>query len=133
MGTLTSLEWNIVIQRRHTARAIVNASGILGRYPCSTPATQESNALSDNLGNVSFVAALVIIATGSDAALDKDLSTFSQILTARFTLLSPNDDIMPFGSLLPIAVRVRPLLRRGDGEARHSTARSCETHLGILP
>jgi hypothetical protein len=114
-----SLEWNVVIQWRHAATlALIHAARLFGRDPRSAAAPQKSNALSDNFGHVSFIAALVIITTSSDTSLDENLPALGKILPARLTLFSPNDDIVPFGSLLPIAVRIRPLFGRGDGEPR---------------
>ena len=80
--------------------------------------------LSDDFGHISFVAAFIIVAAASNTAFDKDLPALGQVLPARFTLLSPDDNIVPFGSLLPIALRVRPHFRCRNGKAR--TARPVE-------
>src|SRR5215813_7166127 len=112
---------------------LIGCSAIrFGSNPCSASATQKPDPLSDDFGHISFVTVFVIVTAGSDTAFDKDLPTFGQVLPARFTLLSPDNNVMPFGSLLPIAIRVRPHFRCRNRKARHGTSSGGETYLRIF-
>ena len=127
------LEGNIVVHWWYsTALAIIAASRVFGGHPCSAATTQKSYPLSDNLSHVTFVTTLIVIVSSSNTAFDEDLSTLGQILPASLPLFAPNNDIVPFGSLLPIALSVRPDLRCGNWKPRHGTTCGSETHLRIF-
>src|SRR5215211_4880870 len=98
--------------------------------PAPTP--EKSNPLRNYFGDISLVTALVIIASRADAAFDKNLSSFGQILAARFTLLAPDDDVMPFGSLLLVAVPVIPDLGSSDGKTSYRATGRGEAQLRIF-
>ena len=131
---LERLKRYIVIHGRHPATlTIIAATRVLRSQPCSTATTQESDPLRDNLGDVTFVPALIVIVTGSDTAFDENLPTFGQVLPAGFTLFSPDNNIMPLGSLLPIALRVGPHFGCRNRKARDGPSGGGKTHLRIFP
>jgi hypothetical protein len=124
----------IVVYGRHPAAlTIITASRVLRSQPRSTAPTQESDSLRDNLGDVTFVAALIVIVAGSNTAFDENLPTLGQVLPTGFTLFSPDNNIMPLGSLLPIALRIGPHFGCRNWKARHGPPGGGKTHLRIFP
>src|SRR5262245_9130707 len=127
------LEGNIVVHWWYsTALAIIAASRVFGGHPCSAATTQKSDPLRDNLGHVTFVTTLIVIVSSSDTAFDKDLPALGEILPTSLPLFAPNDNIVPFRSLLPITLCVRPNLRCSNWKPRHGTTCRSETHLRIF-
>jgi hypothetical protein len=112
----------VVIEWRLSTRAmsVVARATAFGfrRHSRSAAATEKSNPLCNDFGHIPFVTALVVVASSADAALDKNLPAFGEILAARFTLLTPDNDVMPFGSFLLVAVTVIPNFGRSDGKTR---------------
>ena len=93
---------------------------------------EKSDSLRHYFGDIPLVTALVIIASRANAAFDKNLPSFCQVLAARFTLLAPDDDIMPFGSLLLVTVAVIPHLGSRDRETSYRAAGRSEAKLRIF-
>jgi hypothetical protein len=134
-GAPLNLERNIVIHRRlATAHAHIVARGRvrLLRQPGATAAAKKLDPLCNDLGNVAFVAALVVVGTRANASLNIDLPPFRQVLTAAFGLLTPHDNVVPFGSFLALAIAVVPLFRCGDGKISHRAARLGIANIGIF-
>src|ERR1044071_921969 len=133
--TAGGLERDIVVDRRLiTAHAhLFSGTGVhLLRQPGAAPAAEKLNPLRDDLSDVAFVAALVVVGASADAALDINLPALGQILAAGLGLLAPDDDVVPLGSFLPFAVPVVPLLGSGDGKIRHRAARLRVANFGIF-
>src|SRR6185436_15884430 len=93
---------------------------------------EELDALADHLGDVALVAFLVVVLTRADGALDEHLPSLREVLAAGLRLLSPDDDVVPIGTLLALPVVVVPHLARRDREAGDRTSRAGESDLRIL-
>ena len=82
-----------------------------------------AEALQHHLGRIAVLARLVGPFAGLDLALQIDLRALAQILFGDLAeILVEDDDAVPFGPLLAIAVAVLPILRRGDAQIDDFTA-----------
>src|ERR1700690_2356951 len=116
--------WGGVFTLRGGEARISGATGA-----AATSATEEAHVARDDLGDVLLVAVLVVVAAVGDAALDIDLAALGEILTAGLSLLAPDDDVVPLGLLLLLALLIGPALGGGDGELRDRPAARGEAHL----
>src|SRR5260370_96980 len=129
------LKRNIVVHRRLiAAHAHLVPRGCVGllRQPGATAATKKLNTLCDGRGNIAFVAALVVVGTRANASFNVDLPPLRQVLTATLGLLTPDDDVVPFGSFLAFTIAVVPLFRRGDGKVGHRATRLGIANIAIF-
>src|SRR3954451_24975730 len=82
-----------------------------------------AEALEDDLGRIAVGAALVLPFAGLDLALEIDLRAFLQIGFGDLAeILVEDDDPVPLGPLLAVAVAILPALRRGDSKVDHLAA-----------
>src|SRR5262249_48229438 len=127
-----------VVVRRGAAGAagggwrLVGERWRLGRTAAAALAAQEAHVLRDDLGDVALVAVLVVVVARADRALDEDLPALTQVLAAVLALLSPDDDVVPLGTLLALALGVVPHLAGGEGKLAHRPAGAGEADLGIF-
>jgi hypothetical protein len=78
-----------------------------------------------------LLAFFILPLAGLNAALDENQRALLQILLGDFGLLAPDDDLMPFGALLALAVFVFIGFVGGYREIRDGLAAAGETGLGI--
>lgn len=78
-----------------------------------------------------LLAFLILPFARLDAALDEDEGAFFQVLLGDFGLLSPNNNFVPFGAFLPLAVFVFVRFVGGDREIGDSLATGGVTGFGI--
>ncbi len=77
---------------------------------------EHAEVVGHNLKAGALLAFLVLPFAGLDAALDEHQRTLLQILLRDFGLLAPDDNFVPLGALLALAVAVLVGLVRGDGK-----------------
>src|SRR5690606_29001924 len=111
-------------------RILVSAAVAAVLAITAAAAAEQDDAVGLDLGGVGLLAFLLPLA-GRQAAFDEDLLALDEIGLKRLGLLAPQHDAMPFGLLVLLAVLARPVLRRGNAEARHGGAARCVTHFGI--
>src|SRR5262245_30727850 len=134
MAATELLERNIVVHWRPAASAhVIGADGIhFLRHTRAAASAEKPDILRDDLGNVAFVAGLIIVGSSANAALDKNLTPLGEVLSAALALLAPDDDVVPLGALLAAASGVLPDFRSGDGKTRHGAAIIGEPNFGIF-
>src|SRR5262249_17031369 len=104
----------------------------LGRDAPAASAAEKSHPLGDDLGYVTLLAVFIIVRARANAAFDVRLPPLGEILTAGLALFAPDDDVMPLGSFLPVALGVVPDLAGRDRKARHGAAVRGVAHLGVF-
>src|SRR4029077_19958668 len=79
-------------------------------------ATEHAEIIGDDFKAGALLAFLVLPFAGLDAAFDKDERALLQILLGDFGLLAPDDNLVPLGAFLALAVFVFVRLIGGDGK-----------------
>src|SRR6266852_7402379 len=93
--------------------------------------TEHAKIVGDNFKAGALLAFLVLPFAGLDAAFDKNQRTFFQILLGDFGLFAPDDDLVPLGALLALAVAIFVGFVGGDGKIGDGLAASGVARLGI--
>src|SRR5262249_28847132 len=101
--------------------------------PAAAPAasSEEDDAIAANFRRVALVAVLVVPLPRLQAALDVDLLPLREVFRERFGRLAPQDDAVPLGFFLALAVLVVPDLRRRHVDRRDRSAARCVAQFGI--
>lgn len=89
--------------------------------------------MGDNLGDVAAVPVLVVVLAAANRALDEDLPSLLEVLPTRLRLLAEDDDIVPLGLLLPLAIAVGVDLAGRYRKACDRLPARCEPDLRIFP
>src|SRR4029077_9572880 len=116
---------------------VVTAAGARGRATFSAcrgaigAAAEHAEIGSDNLKAGAFLASFVLPLARLDAAFNENKRTFFQILLGDFGLFAPNDDLVPLGALLALAIFVFVSFIRGDGKIRDGLAAAGVARFGI--
>jgi hypothetical protein len=85
----------------------------------------------DDFKTGALLAFLVLPLAGLDAAFDENQRTLLQILLSDFGLFAPNDNFVPLGALLTLAIAILVRFVGGYGEIGNSLAAGGVTSFGI--
>src|SRR5262245_27350691 len=94
------------------ARRLIHRPRSVATAATTTAPAEELHPLPDDLGDVALVALFVVVLARADRALDEHLPALGEVLPAGLRLLPPDDDVVPLGALLALAVVVVPHLAR---------------------
>src|ERR1700733_9727084 len=87
---------------------------------CAIGATAEHAEIAgDNFETRALLAFFVLPLARLNAALNEDQGALFQVLLRDFGLFAPDDNLVPLGALLALAVFVFVGFVGGDGEIRH--------------
>src|SRR5947209_6811658 len=103
----------------------------VGLEVAAAPA-EHLEVLADDLGLVPLLARLLVVpGTRLEPSLQVDLLALGEVLAGDLGLLAPDDDLVPLGLLLLLAVLVPPAAVGGQGEAGDRLPRRGRPHLGV--
>src|SRR5438874_11501498 len=121
------------------AAALIAAAEIVTATATAATAAVEKDelaaeALEDDFGRIAVGAGLVLPLARLDLALEIDLGALAQIgFGDAAEIFVEDDDAVPLGPLLALAVLVLPGLRRGDAQVHHLAAIVQRPALGVVP
>jgi len=92
---------------------------------------QHTEICGHNFKAGALLALFVLPFAGLDAAFDKDKRTFFQVLLGDFSLFTPYDNFVPFGTFLAFTVFVFVGFVRGHGKIGNGLATAGEARLWI--
>src|SRR5687768_4855724 len=101
--------------------------------PAAAAATQERHAIGFDFGRVLLVAVLVVPLSGLQPPFDVDLLPFDEIFLEALGLFAPQDDPVPLGLLLLLALLVAPRLGGRHVEGGHGRTARGEAELRVTP
>src|SRR6202021_1170536 len=119
-----------------SAATIASRTGGTATGACCCPiarAAEHAEIGSHDFEAGALLAFLILPLAGLNAALDKNQRAFLQVLLGDFGLLAPDDDLVPLGALLALAVLVLISFVGGYREIRDGLASAGERGLGIAP
>src|SRR5689334_13093979 len=115
--------------------AIIVAAAKAGAAPAAAVEQDQlaAEALQHDLGRIAVGARLVLPFAGLDLALQIDLGALLQIgFGDAAEILVEDDDAVPFGPLLAVAVAVLPILGSRDAHVHHLAAIVQRADFGIV-
>src|SRR5262249_34892175 len=111
----------VLFPRRELTFRIGAGSGC-GAHGSLSTAAEHAEVIGDNLETGTLLAFLVRPFAGLDATFDENKRTFLQVLLGDLGLFSPDDDFVPLGALLALAVAITVGLVGGQRKVRHRLA-----------
>src|SRR5579883_431262 len=106
----------IVAEVVPTATARGSGTGARTGGHAIAAAPEHAEIVGDDFEAGALLAFLILPLAGLNASFDENQGAFFEILLGDFGLLAPNDDLVPFGALLALAVAVFVGFVGGDGE-----------------
>ena len=120
----------LIVEVAATTATTMRSAAAAGRSAVGAT-SKHAEVTGDDLETCALLAFFVLPFARLNTPFDKDEGTLLQVLLRDFGLFAPDDNLVPLGALLALAVFVFVGFVGGDGEIRHGLTTACVASFGI--